>query len=124
MNMSNEEIEKIFEDSYYQFKIMFSTQMKNKNALMSFIKFVITTLESNENVSQKILSNSAYCRFNNLNMSEQCLIGTIFAEKKETTKKLMIYFNSLKNLNKNIEEDVISKLIINGKEIQRLLEIA
>ena len=67
MNIPNEEIETMFEHSYDMFKTMFSVGSNNKTAMIDFLKFVISTLESKDNICQKLLSNEGHGkpRFNN-----------------------------------------------------------
>ena len=122
MNIPNSEIETIFDVSYEQFKTMFSLGLKDKTALVDFIKSVISILESNDNIPQRLFSSHGDTRFKNLNMPEQTLMATIFAEKKETAKRLMLYFNSLKGLEHDLSDEEVSKLITEGKEILAELE--
>ncbi|MEA3514194.1 MAG: hypothetical protein U9R34_01855 [Nanoarchaeota archaeon] len=125
VNIPNEEIETIFEHSYDAFKTMFSLGFRDKEALADFLKFVISTLESKENICPKLFSNESHGkpRFNNLNMSEQTLMATIFAEEKETAKQLMLFINNLKDLRDNSDDGIILGLIEDGRMILQRLGI-
>lgn len=98
--LSNEHMEKLFEDLYDHFVDSFSQILKDKYAFINFLKFAVSTLESRENITDKLffkkgLTSHGEPRFNNLDLPEPTIMATIFAEEKQTAKQIFLFFNKL-----------------------------